>query len=561
MTKPITNTTTPAREGWIFFSLLAAALYVVYYRDFTRMGLYEDDWSAIAPYANGTWSVAWSQVKFWMTHWPNGRPLGLSTCAIAGWGLYHLGGMPALYLLPYTIVLACAWTVYRISREALGPLPAFLGAVTCALLPTDTLRLSLHGAPHLYLAALCMLLAIRALQRRSEWAAAPLTLLGLLFHESSTLTIFLGPLLFLSLRLESIGRTLRYWSYAALGLFAVFLLRVFVFAEARATSTFSNLPQVIARSLTSLKTGTITHWGLVAQRCQEAFRIPVAGSAFALGFLLLMFAAVIVWQRKSARLLGDGNSAGTTTPLKAMLFGVLAFSVPYLVYFTDPYWPCNHVAGRIASVHSASGIGFAFCVAGLAGLIQTVPRMALRMTLTTLLAVPLAALLAWGNVVRSQYLESWQNQQVFWHQMLDRMGEIKSGTLIFNLRENYWTPPFTWVIGSNSWADSIVLRHIYQFPPEWSRDPRVFAITGPWKNTIKEQDGHLIWPMPPGDWLPADVMIEPGNLMIFNTTDGLPVPQEGEIEIAGRQLKLMNPSHGQRPQFPTKPLFNDLLGK
>jgi hypothetical protein len=558
-TPPIKQRKLPS-EANIFLGLLGLALYGVYFRGFTDMGLYEDDWSAIAPYANATWSETWAQVQQWLTHWPNGRPLGLSICALSAWGLYNLGGMAAIYLLPFGIVLAGSYMVYRILRATQGALPAFFGAITFALLPTDTLRLSLHATPHLHLAILFLLFAIRAAQRGHNWAVALFVFFGLLFHESATLTAFLVPLLFLTWTKAHLWRTLQYWSYALAALVAVFCLRVFVFAESRASETFTSLNYVFERSLISLTTGTLTHWSLLGQRCREAIQFQVPGSLFSFTLILLILLGVLVWKRLPDRQATAEKESAMITPLNAIMFGILAMSVPYLVYFTAPYWPANHQAGRIASVHSASGVGFSFIVAGVCGFIHLLPRAWSRWIGIAALAIPLAALLSWGNVVRLQYLDAWQNQRYYWNQMLDHLGNIKANTIIFSLRENYWTPPFTWVIGSNSWADSIVLSHIYQFPPEWPRTPRVFTIVGPWQGNIRAQDGQLYWHMPAGDWPPLEVPLEPGNLMIFTNTDGKPVPMEGEIELAGQRLKLMSPSQGNRPSFKSQPLFRDLTG-
>lgn len=559
MTQPSDQSMEIKWERLLCFTLLGLALYGVYYRGFTHMGLYEDDWSAIAPFTQNSLAQTWDQVQTWLTQWPNGRPLGLSTCALAAWGLYHAGGMGALYLLPFVIVLAGGCVVWEILRRPLGLVPAFFAALAYTLLPTDTLRLSLHGAPHLHLAILCLLLAIRAEQADRSWLAAPCIFAGLLFHESSTLTAFLVPLLFFARTREFLFRSLRYWAFIFAACVTVFGLRIFVFGEARATSTFANLPYVLERCLTSLQTGTVTHWTLLRQRCQDAFLFQSPGSGSSFGIILLCLGGILFWSFRAGPT-SVRRTAGAMSPITCIAFGALAMSVPYLVYFTDPYWPANHVAGRMASVHSASGVGFVFIVAGLSGYLIRLPPVWLRVAGTAVWAVPLAGLLSWGNVVRIQHLEAWQNQKAFWSQVVDHLGNIRANTVVFNLRENYWDPPFTWVIATNSWADSIVLRSIYQFPAEWTREPRVFTLVGPWRDTVRFEDGKFIWPMPPGDWPPHDIELEPGNLMIFTSDAGKPVPLTGEIELAGHPFPLMNPSQNQPPDFNRKSLFRDLLG-
>src|SRR4051812_3425313 len=109
MPQPPTNAISQARERLIFFVLLAVALFVAYYRNVTQMGVYEDDWYAIAPFAQASWSEIRSHVWNLLTHWPNGRPLAMSLDTLGAYFLYKIAGLPGIYFLPFSLVMACGW--------------------------------------------------------------------------------------------------------------------------------------------------------------------------------------------------------------------------------------------------------------------------------------------------------------------------------------------------------------------------------------------------------------------------------------------------------------------
>ncbi len=381
----------------------------------------------------------------------------------------------------------------------------------------------------------------------------------MLCHESSALAFLAIPFLYLDFRKENAGRFARHAVLCLATIAGLMMIRTVIMTEARALTVSSNPLDTVRRMAVSMAIGTKTHLYLLLRRIADSLQTQDRLWNLYVLFVLGIIAAGYFLFRADARRDGNGLLPGRNRRLA--ITGVLCFCLPYLVYVTAPYWPSSHVAGRIASVHTASGVGVAILVALAADIAGRLPvHPGFRRMAQAALAICLALLLGWGYVVQLQYRESWRNQRAFWQALAPQLGDVQDHTIVLVEHRTPQDFPQTWVIGSNSWADSIVLRNLYRFPPAWHRDPRVFDVNPGWVNDTKVVDGRIQWLMPAGEWPPAWVELEPGNVVLVRADHGRPQRVEGVLDVRGVKLPLKTaPVQAAEPPFPHRALYPYLL--
>ena len=533
-------------------SCIVMALWIVYFRALPYLGLYNDDYYNVGYPASLSFGEVWSQCLSWLTRWPNGRPLSACFGWLSSYILVHLAGLQAIYLVPFFLLSANSLLIYYIVSRKTQPLAGFIAGVSFAISPVDTLRLQLTGA-FFYQACIMLTLIAFVLYDRARYTLAYVSLfIGLLFHECAILGFVAAPILSAH-RGEIVKRFVK--NLVIIGCIVTFVLylRAETMGESRANAAMSNVGVMLQRSVTSAMLGSLTHLRLLSTRAMQSLTSPMLGQvAGTLAWLVVLLGAgmgVILagvepfrrgrWREIGAALKAEASPATVPWGGYARVFaaGAVIFWANYLVFFLSPYYPANHIAGMIALVHTAPGVGASLCLAVLLmALIAVFTKIELRIAGLAAVLLYLSALGAWGAVVREQYVDSWRNQKAFWKSMVALVPDATDGTVIIVQTERTFDLPYTWVIGSNSWADAVVPRMLYRC--SWNSPPMAYVFDPSWVNMLQNRNGEIGWIRPASLGIPGWETLSNGNLVMIVASYGQLTRQEGNLKVPQGVLRL-----------------------
>jgi hypothetical protein len=534
---------------------IVLALWLVYFRAIPYIGLYNDDYYNVGFPASLSFSEVWNQCVSWMLHWPNGRPLSACLGWMAAYVLVHIGGLHAIYLLPFTLVAVNSYLIYYLVSRRTSPLTGFMAAIAFGISPVDTLRLQ-YTVTFQYQACIVVTLAAFVLYERGKHGLAYLTLFcSLLFHECAVLGFLAAPILVVPWR--RMPRELaRNAIIVGCIIAAVLFARAAMMNESRTQSAMTNAGTMLRRSLESATTGTATHIQLLESRAIQSLTRPLLPqlSGTLLGLLVLLGCAMILIAG-SVRFAAGVNVKEVLSALKredrpppefwmgcARVFaaGLIIFFFNYLVFFLDPYHPANHIAGMVGLVHTAPGIGAAFCIAVIgASLIAGLGMLELRFIGLAVMLIFLSALGAWGSVIRGQYEQAWTNEQLFWKNVTTLVPDASDGTIIIVEVARPFDLPYTWVIGSNSWADTIATRMVYRC--SWNNPPRLYLLPPSWGDRVQNRNGELDWMVPQTLGLAGWEPLPQGNVVVLQANNGVLTRLPGPLSMPQGELRLKPP--------------------
>jgi hypothetical protein len=227
----------------------------------------------------------------------------------------------------------------------------------------------------------------------------------------------------------------------------------------------------------------------------------------------------------------------------------LIFILNYLVFFLDPYYPANHIAGMVAAVHTAPGVGAAmWLAAAMMAIVIGFGLVRLRWIGLAVVLIYLSALGSWGEVIRQEYVRSWTNQKAFWKQITSMVPDAIDGSVIIVQIEQPMDLPYTWIIGSNSWADAVVPRMLYE--GSWKNAPAVYVFTPSWMNMLQARNGQVGWIRPASVDPPAWQTLEPGKLVVIHAKDGVLRRLHGTLGTPAGDVTLSGgPPAGSQPRL------------
>jgi hypothetical protein len=183
-----------ARESVQVLGLLALVTWVAYFLHFRQFGLYEDDYFFVGEVFGSDPSVLSQRLGYYAS-WPQGRPIGFllpNVLALVG---SKLGGMHALYLLGFAIVLLNSFLFYLLLSRRFSRTIAVLGALSFCLFPADTTKILLTHAFQLQPSLTFLLLASICYLDGRRLLAYLLIIGSLLSYESTFVVFFEIPLL------------------------------------------------------------------------------------------------------------------------------------------------------------------------------------------------------------------------------------------------------------------------------------------------------------------------------------------------------------------------------
>jgi hypothetical protein len=170
------------------------------------------------------------------------------------------------------------------------------------------------------------------------------------------------------------------------------------------------------------------------------------------------------------------------------------------------------------------------------------------------LSIYLALVIAYRLSIQQDFVQAWQNQRSFWTNAVEVLPDMQDHTVIFVLDKDL---PKTRYVYTNSWADPIILRQLFNFPERWVEPPRLFVVGGQWFRSIRREGNNLKWYVPDATWVAHWETFPYENVIFLEMENGKLIRRFGSFNINGSELKAK--PLGAKQSFEKGPLYNYLI--
>jgi hypothetical protein len=519
--------------------VIAFVAFVANYVECRHFGLYEDDYIWVMTLDPMTWkfgdllatlSGIWTQ---WV-HSYQGRPLGFSFGAVLA---YAGGKMPSLtwsYFAGWCIWSLNGFLIYRVARRRLSPLASLIvGLCFVTFCPDVSKVILMHRLIHF--STTLVLMALLLYQRERKLLSYLFVVCALLTYESTVFAFLLAPLLEDQGRrpLWLLKRVLRHVIICSFIAGTVLVVRSLCGDVSRAglvTSVgLSLLPKVVVACLLGL-------WTTLRVSLWDAPLIGLSGfdwSRFLTAALVVpLFFMAARWSRANAPPQPAFVSADSMLWDCIACLAAVAFS--YCLSFRPEYFPPTYFMGRLSGVHIPAAIPWSFAVGICVEWAARRPGNLHRAAVPAALGLYVFLVVQYGLFVQEkQYVNGWEQQRLFWLEMVRVTGSLHDGDrIIVDVDGAPQAYGFTaeGSIGSKFYT---ALQRFVKFPVNWRQVPGVFGYS-----RFTQADwtaGGLRLHSP--DYLgPEGWPVLGENFYFFKYRDHLLTPVDGPVEILGHGL-------------------------
>lgn len=411
-------------------AILAVIAWIAHYWYFRDFGLYTDDYTFFGTALD--WSPA--QVLFRSLNafreLPQGRPFHFSIPFAMSAFLYPLGGLGALYIAGYVVIVANIGMMYSIIRKITGSQrAAVVGALVMIVYPAVATHLWLTHSLILFVSFLFFQLALWFYLQDRRFLAYALIVIPLFYYESPFPVFLVVPFL-------KPG-----WHWRGVIVNALYIAGWFVIAyilrravgEDRALDI--DALDALSGSLIALFQGTwvsLTAFIQIIPTTLNALRADMIVAALGCGGLMVM--ALYKLERR-------------TVALRYAFIGLAALMISYSLAFTD--YSLGGLMGPDTSVHIAGLFGASLFIAVITARVPIAP-----------LVVALAFVVGYRVSIQHVYIRGWEYQQSLWSQVLQVAPDLDDGTVILIDRETEFVTEYGYGI---DWSSYLVLPLLFDF--------------------------------------------------------------------------------------------------
>jgi hypothetical protein len=547
---------------------IAVTVFAAHFWRASALGLYEDDYFAIAPNLGLPVADLGPLLLHFFRFWPQGRPLNHflpAALASVGWAA---GGLEGIYAIAALWFTANCLLVVAIVRRLLSSRAALVAGCLYALFPADSTRVMLTHAGHVQ-GSMTFLLVATWMWFRGRWwrvGSYPVALLSLLAYEPCFLPFLALPLLEASNARQTVRRWMSHTAGCGAALAAVAWVRVAT-EDSRMAMAVGSPGIMLYRAATSLFLGPATsgtmfvdgaltggwHLDLVALTAAGLVLVSflAAWQISSKEYSLVRPAVVEAWPQWLSR---DGHGH---PGLPWWWVGVVAlsmWSLSYALSLADHY-PPTHTLGRFTGTHTAAAWPAALAagavIQGLSSWRRLHPRV-----LRIVMALYLVLLVGYGQYLQRGYIRAWHRQQDFWRQVVNLVPEGGPGWTVIVSGAPIDGDP---IIGSHSWSDLLVYRQIYASAYD-AQGPN-FAHLGVLGDLIqfRRTAEGIAWK--PNFWGGDFELIDPARLALLKSDNGrltridrIETPVGRLTSPAPSPASEASPSAACLPQLPRRPV-------
>lgn len=468
-----------------------------------QFGLYEDDWARVPETAGISWSGLLSLVyAALMPGGSQGRPLHPGLIYLFSFIGLKNGGLPAIYMIAFGIQVINAILFHSFLLKAFndGRL-AFLGAIAFCVFPADTTQPFLTHGLGVQPAITLLLIAFHSYLsgwKRSSYVAVFLVLFT---YETPFLVFSVAPMLHQRSKWEMRKHC---------AILTTLMLCALLYRSLTAENRVAHIGfREIVLGSTNIISGPLTCLAMYLYRPVEAATKMTMRDLFIVSLCLAVGVSIVIFKRalnkRSDALPGTlGNVLGHSflgNDRHVLRVGAAMLLLAYPLTMTTIG---ISISGRGTRVHTAAVFGGSIVLAWVCSSFLSRPA-SRRGTYAAALCVAcfFCLLIGFGLQVQKDYIVGWQEQRVFWTNLVALCPSLDDGDVIMVeptglpdtrqlllLRKSLNGIPETRQIKS---LDCLydVISAIYVFPPEWKSPPRVFRLPLNWKNEIFDRNNRL----------------------------------------------------------------------
>ncbi|XGV96762.1 MAG: hypothetical protein ACAF41_29065 [Leptolyngbya sp. BL-A-14] len=556
-----------------------------YFKDF---GLYEDDYAFIADAMTRHASYLLEKLQSSLL-FPQGRPVGFYCAAVLAFLGDKLGGLWVDYLIGFVITTVNAYLVYRLLRYTELEVLAVTGGLLFCLFPADTTKILLTHAFILQISLTFLLVASLCYLENHKMLAYGVILGSLLSYESAFMVFFGIPLFKQQWNRAWLKELVRHAVILSLFVAGVSVIR-WLSHENRVSSLITQpaqSPLLLQKVLNAVTIGvntslslfvtapfaSIGHWHwmtfVVVALCCLLFLVKFAllnvYSTSKLVRLTAGMAKLPVLSSFHNRKISDYY----LKILKFLCVGLILSSLSYSLAFTIPHYPPAVEKGRLTSVHLAGTIGGSLIGACLLSLLFAIAIANRRKRIIVpFIALYMACLVGYQFTIQLDFKQSWQNQRMFWTDVLASSPDLDEKTTILVVNHDL---PQTDYILTHSWADPLILKQIVQSPhsqldnsktwpilaeASWTLPPVLFLVPDDWQKRVVLRSHS--WSVPLTTWQGYSTTVLPASTIILEQQGNHLMRLDGPITIQGQTFELKPKPH-IRTTFKPGPLFKYLI--
>jgi hypothetical protein len=531
---------------------LGLVIFVAHYFQVNNFGLYEDDYIVSAGMSyelSDLLNLAWNSIISFQ------RPVAFIVYALIPYITSKFGGTLLLHLTGFFIVWLNASLIYLLIAKCFDKKYAFLGALIYVLLPALTIRGWLNHTTHMQPTITYLLCALLFYINNKKTLSYLTISLSLMTYELGILPFFLAP--FFAYKWDkSLVRKLAIHIIILFGMMTAFIaLRVIVQnagdSDIRVLihSPFETAIKIIYSifigpytSLISFYVGpAITFKDILKSR----FYVTSIANLFAIIPLcaLLFYSLLNFFTPNTTPVSNNKFVESNKQEIKLVILGFLALFISYAMAFT--HYPPKWLFGTGTAIHTSAAFAWSLLGPGIVGLIfNHIQSNRFKKLLCLLLSFYLSALILFHVSIQSEYVKSAKMQSQFWNAVIKLCPDLSEGTVIFYDRNDLTELES---ITTYSWAMSVTLEQIYQFPSEWKTPPRVFPI--PKSNEVSVESKSIDWFVPTARWW-AHWTNTPTRKIIFLRHENNEWIRKNYITLNGNDITLSNPTTSPIIEYP-----------
>jgi hypothetical protein len=545
--------------------VIMSVTFLAHFVFFPLFGIYEDDYILTLPTMHYSWhDFREALVDAWVNP-VMARPLNHFLRQIFCFFTVRNGHLGAGYLLSWILVSVNGITLFALIRRILGYAPALIGALVFVLFPLDTSRQILMHQTDL-LVPIFLLLVCFHLYLSGRYVIAYVVIALSFIDLESLFPVFLAAPLLAAAVLGWRGKEFfrRFILHATiLGvLFALLVAGRMTLGDDRARSVAGSPIDTILRMV---RLATEGPWhGL-----QALVLRPIDGAihcSWDLVPYIILAIAMIAWALSRAGTTKEPatDPASVVRPdRRAALFvfigGAVAWSLSYVLWIPDDYFPPIIGIGRLTGEHSAAAIGAGLVSASFGSWFFGAPRVPKRLV-AFVFSCYCGGLVSFGvQVQRTEYVAYWDETKRFWSDLLNQIRDIQDGEVVL-IEQSSDSRVMPVTKGFNEYDEGsympMALPFFVDFPNTWHDQPRVYGL---WKGCDANDLGDSVKVHTP-IWAPTIwPTVRSGNFIYFRAVDGRLERVTGSVTIEGKTLQPKALPTQDLPPLPLSKTYLNLI--
>lgn len=520
--------------------------FIAHFVFFPFFGIYDDDYILTLPTMGWSWHDFANALSGAWIHPVFARPLNFFLRGIIFFFTVHNGHLAAGFLLSWLLVSANAILLYTLIRRILPHAPALIGSLVFVLFPLDTSRQILMIQTDLLVAIFLLLVCFHLYFAGRYLAAYALVMISLLNLESLFPPFLAAPILVAGFAgtgsWKNFFKKLFTHAVVLAALFGFFVLGRLALGESRAREVSLKAGDTIGRMV---RLGTEGPWHGLEALIQRPLDGALHCGARLLPYVLLTIAATAWALSRRNRQDDIETKVSSASPVRekrrAALYvfvgGLLVWSLSYVLWVPDDYFPPVVNIGRETGMHAAAAIGAGLAAAGLAVWIGSLSFMPKRV-LVLAFSCYCGALVAFGVQIQlTEYVTYWGQTKRFWNVLLDQIRDIQDGDVVLvELSSDNRVMPVTKGFGEFDQESyfPMALPYFVDFPAAWEQKPRVYGLWAGCGHDDLSDSIKLHTPI----WAPTIwPTIHSGNFIYFRARNGRLERVTDWVTIEGKQLQ------------------------